>query len=399
VTPRRRFFRRGLQYPPPGLPDIVHPRYGEASLADVIPGVLRSVGVPDAPDPLGLHTAELADARIVVVLLVDGYGHYLRPLAAKWSANLTGLTGRVLTSGFPSTTPTSLTSLGTGAAPGSHGLLGFFLNVPGTDRVLNHIMWRDDPDPMVWQPLSTQFDIAEAAGVAAHVVGPPEFVGSGLTTAAYRGSRYVGASGIDEMGQRVGELMRNATGPTVIYAYRAEVDKAGHLFGIDHPVWRDAVSEVDRLVGMILDQLPPGAALVVTADHGQLNVPIGRGRRFDLDADARLRAGIAVVAGEPRVRYLHTEPGAHDDVLATWRGVLGSAAWVVSREEAVAQGWFGPVPEAHLQRIGDVVAACTEDFVILAGRTDPPPVSRMIAFHGSATAVEMAIPLLIHRRP
>jgi hypothetical protein len=377
----------------------VHPRYGDASLADVLPSVLRSVGVPDAPDPLGLHTAELADARIVVVLLIDGYGHYLRPLAAKAGPNLAGLTGRVLTSGFPSTTPTSLTSLGTGAAPGAHGLLGFFVNVPGTQRVLNHIHWRNDPDPMVWQPLPTQFDIAEAAGVAAHVVGPPEFVGSGLTTAAYRGSRYVGVSDTDTMAQRVGDLMREATGPTVIYAYRADVDRAGHVFGIDTPQWREAISDVDRLVGMILEQLPAGAALLVTADHGQLNVPIGRGRRFDIDTDRELSAGIAIVAGEARVRYLHTEPGARDDVLATWRGVLGSAAWVVSREEAVAQGWFGPVPEEHLLRIGDVVAACTEDFVILAGRTDPPPVARMVAFHGSATAVEMAIPLLIHRRP
>ncbi len=384
---------------PPGLPEVVHPRYRDASLADIMPGVLRSLGVVDAPDPIGLHTAELADARIVVVLLIDGFGEHLRPIAAKWGPNLAGLHGRALTAGFPSTTPTSLTSLGTGAAPGGHGLVGFFVKVPETDRILNHILWRDDPDPMVWQPLPTQFDGAETSGVTTHVVGPPEFVGSGLTTAAYRGGRYVPASGIDEMGQRVGELMRAAETPTLIYAYRGEVAKAGHLFGVDHPVWRDAVSEVDRLVGMILDQLPSGAALLVTADHGQLNVPIGRGRRFDIHSDAQLAAGIAVVAGEARVRYLHTLPGARDDVLAAWRGVLGSAAWVVSREEAVEQGWFGPVPEAHLARIGDVVAACREDFVILATKTDPPPVARMIAFHGSATEVEMAIPLLIHRRP
>jgi hypothetical protein len=375
----------------------VHPRYGDASLADIMPGVLRSLGVPDAPDPLGLHTNELAGVRVAVVLLVDGFGDYLRPVAARWGPNLAGLHGRSLTAGFPSTTPTSLTSLGTGAAPGSHGLLGFFLNVPGTPRVLNHILWRDDPDPLRWQPLPTQFDIAEAEGVAAYVVGPPEFIGSGLTVAAYRGSRYRPATDIASMGRAVGELMRAATGPTVIYAYRAEVDKAGHIWGVDSPQWRDAVSDVDRLVGMILEQLPPDAALLVTADHGQLNVPVGRGRRFDLDTDTRLRDGIAVVAGEARVRYLHTEAGARDDVLATWRGVLGSAAWVVPREEAVAQGWFGPVPEAHLQRIGDVVAACREDFVILASRTDPPAVARMIAFHGSATAVEMAIPLLVHR--
>jgi len=108
---------------------------------------------------------------------------------------------------------------------------------------------------------------------------------------------------------------------------------------------------------------------------------------------------VRVVAGEPRVRYLHTEPGARDDVLAAWRSVLGAAAWVVPREEAVAAGWFGPVPESHLARIGDVVAVCNADYVILASAHEPPTVQKLVAFHGSWTAAEMTIPLMVLRRP
>jgi hypothetical protein len=78
--------------------------------------------------------------------------------------------------------------------------------------------------------------------------------------------------------------------------------------------------------------------------------------------------------------------------------VLGDAAWVVRREQAVAEGWFGPVPEEHLQRIGDVVAACHDDYVVLATETEPARIARMIAFHGSATEAEMRIPLLVVRR-
>ncbi len=69
----------------------------------------------------------------------------------------------------------------------------------------------------------------------------------------------------------------------------------------------------------------------------------------------------------------------------------------MAREQAVAEGWFGPVSEEHLQRIGDVVAACTGDYVVLATQTDPPQVADLIAFHGSATVAEMTIPLLIGR--
>ena len=110
--------------------------------------------------------------------------------------------------------------------------------------------------------------------------------------------------------------------------------------------------------------LPADAALLVTADHGQLNVPVEK--RFDLDRDPRLRAGVEIVAGESRVRYLHTEPGAAADVRATWIGVLGDAAWVMSREEAVATGWYGEVAPAHLDRLGDVIVVCREDYSIMA---------------------------------
>ena len=380
----------------------VRPAYGQESLSDVLPSVLAALGVPDAPDRLGLSTGVLAGVRSVAVLLLDGFGHDSLPLAlphaptlrAILNGSMANASSRPLTTGFPSTTPTSLTSLGTGTAPGSHGLLGFFLNVPGTNRVLNHLHWRDDPDPMRWQPLTTQFAIAEAAGIKARVVTKPDYRGSGLSTAAFRGGTHVNASTLGSL--REGIIEELAKGRGLVYGYHPDIDSEGHIFGVGSPEWIDAVSDVDRMLTRLVDKLPRNTALVITADHGQINVPWQR--RFDLDVDLRLREGVRVVAGESRVRYLHTLAGAQDDVIATWRGVLGDAAWVVSRDEAIAEGWFGPVAEEHLQRIGDVVAACHEDYVVLATSTDPPAVARMIAFHGSATEAEMRIPLIVVRR-
>ena len=48
--------------------------------------------------------------------------------------------------------------------------------------------------------------------------------------------------------------------------------------------------------------------------------------RFDVGVDPRLATGLRVVAGEPRVRYLHTLPGATADVISAWRAILGPAA-------------------------------------------------------------------------
>lgn len=382
---------------PVGPFEPVAPRYGGGSLADVLPSALAVLGVPGAVDLLGLGP-RLTGVRRIAVLLVDGLGWYQLPTAAPYAPTLTGLAatvGTTLTSGFPSTTPTSLVTLGAGVPPGAHGVLGFKVRVPDTDRVLSHIEWTGDPEPLRWQPVPTQYERARAAGVAVTVVSRPEYGGSGLTLAANRGGDYRGASDVDALAGQMLAALAAGTGPTLVSGYHPDLDRHGHLSGVDSAPWRLAAAEVDRLLARLVDELPPDAALLVTADHGQLNVP--QAHRFDLDTDPQLRAGVRVVAGEPRVRYLHVEPGAAADVVAAWSAVLGDAARVMERAEAVATGWFGPVPEEHLRRIGDVVVVCRGTYAVVATRSEKPIESRLVAYHGSDTAAEMTIPLLVVR--
>ncbi|MFY1637503.1 alkaline phosphatase family protein [Solwaraspora sp. WMMB335] len=384
----------------PADPELLRtawPEYGSASLADVLPGALAVLGVPGAVDVLGLRAA-LPGVRRVVVLLVDGLGWHQLPAAGAHAPTLARLaaqpSARRLTTGFPSTTPTSVVSLGTGAAPGAHGVLGFRVAVPGTDRVLNHIDWYGDPDPLRWQPLPTQLERATAAGVTVTVVSRPEFAGTGLTLAAYRGGAYRGASDADQLAAELLAALTAADGPVLVSGYFADLDRQGHQCGVESPPWQETAARLDRLLGQVVTGLPADAALLVTADHGQLNVPAGPEYRFDLDADPRLRAGVRLVAGEPRVRYLHTVPGAVTDVIAAWQAVLGPAAWVVERAELIESGLFGPVPAGHRERIGDVVAVCRDRFVVVASQTDPIG-STLVGYHGGITEVELAIPLLL----
>ena len=164
--------------------------------------------------------------------------------------------------------------------------------------------------------------------------------------------------------------------------------------GVDSASWRLQLGLVDRLVEQVVAGLPDDAALLVTADHGMLDVPAAT--RVDVGDEPALLDGVALLAGEPRARYVHAVPGAAGDVLDAWRGVLGDRAWVVGRDEAVAGGVFGDVDGALAPRIGDVVALARGSWAVTASATEPGP-SRLAAFHGSLTAPEVAIPLLLAR--
>ena len=365
------------------------------TICDVLPAAAALLGLPGAHDGLALRD-RFGDVDRVVVVLVDGMGYRLLPRLAPYAPLLAdvlrGGAGWLteLTCMFPSTTPTSLVSLGTGLPPGAHGVLGFTLNVPGTDRVLTHIFWRDDPAPRRWQPETTWFERFSAAGVPARVVLPTMFEGSGLTDAAYRGARFRAVPRGEDYAQLLADEV--SFGPGLIYGYTAALDTAAHLFGIASQQWAEAAAGVDRLLGTLVERLPARTALLVTADHGGLD--IAPDARVDLADDPRLSAGVRVVAGEPRVRYLHTVDGAADDVRTAWREVLGNRARVLGRDEAVEEGMFGPVPAAHRARIGDVVVICTSDIAILASGYEPPEIAKLIGFHGAGTPVEMAIPLI-----
>jgi len=410
---------------PAGALQPVRPAYGVGSLADLLPSVCAVLGVPGAVDVLGLGD-RLAGVSRIGVLLVDGLGAHQVPVAAPYAPVLKDLaaaaaaaavasgaaavasgaaavaSGAValtagvaaLTAGFPSTTPVSLATLGTGARPGEHGILGFTARRPD-GRILNHVHWGDDPDPRAWQPLPTRFEAAAAAGVAVTAITRPEFESSGLTIAANRGAAFVGATTGDELAERLIAVLSAATGPALVYAYHPDLDKAGHESGVDSAAWRVAASGVDRLLDRVVHALPPGSALLVVADHGQLNVPPGD--RYDMADIPALRQGVTGVAGEPRVRYLYVADGALDDVVSAWRAVLGASAWVLTRDEVIDGGWFGPVSPAHVDRIGDVAVICLDRVIALAGGWDPVAVGRLVAYHGSVTAAEMLVPLLIAR--
>ena len=378
---------------PDGAFAPVRPAYGHGSLADLLPSVSALLGVPGAEDTLGLRD-RLDGVRRIAVLLVDGLGAYQLPVIAPHAPLVAGLAAgaRTLTAGFPSTTPVSLVTLAAGIPPGAHGVLGFTTRRPD-GSILNHIRWADDPAPRQWQPVPTRFETAAAAGVAVTAVTRPEFEGSGLTVAANRGAAFAGATDVATLAAGMLDALRAGPGPALVYGYHPDLDKAGHETGVDSPPWRDAARDVDKLLDLLVDGLPAGCALVVTADHGQLNVPADR--RIDMAGDAALSAGVTAVAGEPRVRYLHTADGARDDVAAAWREAFGPSARVLTRDQVIDEGWFGPVPADHAGRIGDVVVVCLDRTVSVAGGWEPPAVGRLVAYHGSVTAAEMTVPLLI----
>jgi hypothetical protein len=328
-------------------------------------------------------------AAQVVLLVVDGLGWLQLQDRRHLAPNLAAMSGGPITSVVPSTTATALTSLTVGVPPAQHGIVGYRIVVDGPSgaEVMNVLRWktlsgdaRAFVEPHAFQPLRPFL------GRHVPVVSKSEFAGSGFTEAHQRDAPVAGWSLVSSLAVEVRTLLEE--GEPFVYAYYEGVDKIAHSRGFGAYYDAELVA-LDRLVGDLLDVLPPGAALAVTADHGQVDV----GARASV-LDERILKEAALISGEARFRWLHAEAGGAVDRLAdAARAAYGDEAWIVTLDEMEGEDWFGgPLRPEVRARLGDVAIIPYQPVAYL----DPADGgdARLVCRHGSLTPEEMLVPLV-----
>jgi predicted AlkP superfamily pyrophosphatase or phosphodiesterase len=358
----------------------VLPDYAGACIANIVPALLDGTIDP----PSWIPSAAL-EADQVVLLVLDGLGWDQLQARRHLAPTLASLAGSRITSVSPTTTATALTSIATGLTPGEHGVVGYRVAVD--HEVLNILRWttplgdaRQRIEPGKFQPH------AAFCSQRPPIVTKAEFVTSGFSGAHLCDVRFNGYRMTSTMLVELRKVLR--AGEPFAYAYYDGIDKVAHEYGLGEHY--DAELEaVDRLVADIMGSLPRNAALVITADHGQVDV----GANI-IDLHPEVASHVSFQSGEGRFRWLHARPGRVPQLAEACRAHHGDTGWVYEREETVEEGWWGPhVTDAAHQRLGDV-ALVAREAVSYHDDADSGPFE-LIGRHGSLTAAEMYVPLLV----
>ena len=354
-------------------------------LGDLLPSLGAHLGVGGfEEDAIGLPAA----SRYVVVL-VDGLGwdNTVRGcMDAPYVAEVLGDAIRADVR-LPATTAASLMSLWTGVVPGRHGVVGYSFALPQAGRLGRVVTPLGLPEPLETPPSVP--DRLAAAGVAVSFVLPADLVASGFTRMGTRG-RVVGVPVRADRETAVSAIVAASRADrALVYAYDGRLDHAGHKYGVDSPQWRATLGDIDALLGTLRSRLDDDVRLIVTGDHGMIDV--GVTDRIVIDNVPELSAGVRLIGGEARFRHLYVaQPAA---VAARWRAHLGEAAEVLTRDEAIDQGLFGPVAPGVRERIGDVVVYPRAGQAYLTDQF--PGEFTMVGMHGAATPGERYVPLLV----
>lgn len=365
------------------------PKRDGLSLADVLESCLESIA--GRPNRLGLPRVHRA-----ILVLVDGLGADALKARVGHARTLASVAGKSIESGFPSTTVAAIATLTTGVRPGEHGLVGYTVLDPSLDRIVNQLSgWDAALDPLDWQPVPTIFERASAAGFAAVAIGPERYRDSDFSRAVLRGAEYRAAASIADRMTRATEFAHEPGPPGLAYVYVPELDSAAHRHGLQSSEWTAALETTDAAARDLAASLGPGAGLIVTADHGIVDIP--QRAHIHFDAVPALVDGVRFIAGEPRCLQLHFEAGAtptqRERIVGAWRASEADRAWVVTREEAIAADWFGPVRPEVLPRIGDLLIAARKNVAYYDSRQAMHG-APMIGQHGSWSQAELRVPLV-----
>lgn len=362
--------------------------FSAVRLADVLTSSLASLA--HAPNPLGLPAAAKA-----VVVLADGLGVSNLRARAGHARFLTGHLAKadVVDGVFPATTAAGIASLTTGLAPGTHGLVGYKVLDAANDRVVNQLTgWDAGMQPLRWQNQPTVFEQAANVGIPSFAVGPKRFADSGFSQAVLRGARYQPAESIGARFEAAREIF-DAEPSALVYLYVPELDINAHAHGWESDRWLAQLENLDAEAARFAGRLRPDEGMILTADHGVVDVPAAKQVLFD--TVPQLVAGVRHIGGDPRCLQLYTAPGVDaDELAAAWRAVEGERAWVFTRDEAVQAGLFGDVRAEALERIGNVIVAARKLIAYYDSREPNQSARSMVGQHGSLTDEELRVPLI-----
>jgi len=356
-------------------------------LADTLSGLFHRVISPEEGQPRIRRVGVVVVDGLGADLLMNYSGH------ARFLSSLLRDSGAIVSSGLPSTTASALASITTGVSAGEHGLLGYQVRDPDSGEIVNHLKpFPPGVDPLQWQPRPTLFEQAAARSIPSIAVGESRFSGTDFSRAILRGAEFRGSGSLDSHQEILREFF-DSVDEGLAYLYWPALDRIGHQLGVTHSNWVDALETVDHFAAQLHKALRPDEGMILTADHGMVDVLPDH--QVWWPSDHPLRSQVQHWAGEPRLvqLYLHSDVDVSEFALAAGE-FLGERASVLTRSEVIDRGVFGSVGPVHSGRVGDVVVFSEGSHALYDEMTATETSAKMVGQHGSWTSTELAVPAI-----
>jgi len=390
--------------------DFVFPDYQRLNVKNILPQVgaifnIRSLDCPRFPED---YLAETQDIQKVFLIILDGLGynrflHYLNKNNGTFVKLVKQGIFKPLTTVFPSTTSTALTSIFTGLTPAEHQIIGYHMFSKKYGLVYNTL----DMKPIYGyhgkvelakeysQQVKPWLPILEQNGIKALVVTKASIAGSGLSQVIHKDTRLTPYLLGSDMLMQLSKALKQQ-GPALVIVYYSGVDTLAHRYG---PYSEEITFELNSIehnlrsfISRLSDRTKKETLMVLTADHGLAEV---RQTYFLKDVqDVMMRLMLPPV-GDGRAAYLFSKNDQREALSEAFkRNVDGFKLF--SSKELIDIGVFGkPIDfEGLKEKVGDYVALSNSQNILQYPFFEADRFHQQLGAHGGMTGEEMIVPLL-----
>jgi hypothetical protein len=382
---------------------MIKPDYDGGSIVNLMSSLASGLGgqATGYPPASLLPAREVEKAKAVVLIVIDGLGyHYLN--RASVAPDLRAACRGSLTSVFPSTTASAITTYLTGDAPSRHGVTGWHMYMRELGAVITVLPGRARfggarlADVGIDLPgLLDTTAFMERLDVPAAMVMPQDIADSAFTLAHAGHAAMLPHDGLDDMMANVVSAIEDY-GARYVHAYWSSLDSIGHRHGMNSVTARDELGAINNAFAFLIERLrDSGTTVVLCADHGQIDTRPGDWMIIDRSSDAA-DSLVLPLTGEPRAAFAHSTPGGGDAFARQLDAQFGPRSQVVSAQDWRNAGWYGPGPHHHelASRTGDLLVLPKEHCAIKDWLPTERPYST-VGVHGGTTPDEMQVPLVV----
>ncbi|MES9825555.1 MAG: alkaline phosphatase family protein [Candidatus Thiodiazotropha endolucinida] len=379
------------------------PDYNGGSIVNLMASLQRAMGGDrHTYPPLDLLASlPLGSYRKILLWVVDGLGvNYLRahPQAETLNAHLKGS----ITSVFPPTTATAVTTFLTGDAPQQHGLTGWHVYfrelgavlavLPGRPRYGGVTLGEAGIDTGI---LLGHTPFSDKIAYDSVMLSPAYIADSDFNRAHLGRARLVRHRNLSELTGQIAELLRESN-ERYLYAYWSELDSIGHQAGIWSEEAKRHLLEIDQAFNYLLEQCRgTDCLIIICADHGQIDTQPAD--RLSLNDHPKLLEMLSLpLCGEPRAAYCYLRSdceSAFDDYL---KSELSGMAIAYPSGELLEKNWFGlGVPHPQLSwRIGDRLLLMQHNYIVKDWLAQEKHYE-LVGVHGGLSNDELNVPVII----
>ena len=374
----------------------MRPDYAGGSLVNLVASIVAARGGQPLHEPLKKFPIA-SHATNLVLLIIDGLGdNYLR---ARGASELAKRRRGAMTSVFPSTTASAITTSYTGATPLEHGLTGWFTYFGEAGCVSAALPFRSRGDMALLstrgvtpEQIYTSASLFRSLPVKSIVVSFRDIIESHYNSVHCRGAERLAYEKADEFVAQVERAVKSSGEKKFVYAYWPHYDAVSHRFGSQSEQAAAEFAIMDAAFGELIQRLRGTDTLVVaTADHGFVDAPTEQCLEWPAALAPLMRFPLC---GERRVVYCHVH--SPREFIERARECFDGRADVMPSGQLVDEGWLGPgTPHPRIkERVGDVTIVMKERYTVKDWVPGEPRWLH-IGNHGGTHEDEMLIPLIL----